>query len=120
MPVPPKDLSDLLARFEAPIADMARRLVDVLADIGPDLAPAVKMGWGSVNYRHPRAGFICAVFPNAEHVSLVFEQGRLLSSPLLKGNDKTRQVRWIELRPGDDIPVDEIAILIAEAIALRA
>ena len=50
----------------------------------------------------------------------VFEHGRLLSSPLLTSDGKVKQVRWIELRPGDDIPVDEIAILIAEAIALRA
>lgn len=120
MTAPPRDLDPLLARFETPIADTARRLAAVLADIRPDLTPAVKTGWGSVNYRHPRAGFICAIFPNAGHVSLLFEQGRLLSSPLLRGNATAKQVRWIEIRPGDDIPVDEIAILIAEAIALRA
>ncbi len=49
----------------------------------------------------------------------MFEQGRLLSSPLLKGDQELKQVRWVEMAPGRDIPVDEIAILIAEAIALR-
>jgi hypothetical protein len=53
-------------------------------------------------------------------VILVFEHGRLLSSPLLVDNGKVKQVRWIPLFPGDAIPVDEIGILIAEAIALRS
>ncbi len=53
-----------------------------------------------------------------DHVSLVFEHGRQLSSPLLQGDGK--QVRFIRLEPGTDIPEDEIAILLAEAIALKA
>ena len=53
-----------------------------------------------------------------DHVSLVFEHGRLLSSPLLEGDGK--QVRFIRFVPGVEIPEDEIAILLAEAIALKA
>lgn len=120
MSIPAGELDDLLARFGTGIATLARELLAILAEIRPDLAPAVKTGWGSVNYRHPKAGFVCAVVPVPRHVALVFEHGRLLSSPLLTDDGKVKQVRWIELRPGEDIPVDEIAILIAEAIALRA
>jgi hypothetical protein len=88
----------------------------------PDLTLKVQRGWGSVNFRHKVAGFLCAVFPQARegNVILVFEHGRLLSSPLLVDNGKVKQVRWIPLVPGDEIPVDEIGILIAEAIALRS
>lgn len=120
MPLPADELDPVLERAAPAIAAMARDLMGVLAEVRPDLEPAVKKGWGSVNYRHRDAGFVCAVFPASDHVALVFEQGRLLSSPLLVDNGKVKQVRWIELRPGEDIPVDEIAILIAEAIALRA
>lgn len=118
--MPKGEIDDILSRTSPVLAILARELVALLGEIRPDLVPAVKTGWGSVNFRHPKAGFVCAVFPGPEHVSLVFEYGRLLSSPLLKGDGKARQVRWIELRPGDDIPVDEIAILLAEAIALRS
>ena len=115
------DLAPLLDRFDPAIAALARDLIAILTQIGPDLAPKVRLGWGSVNFRHPKAGFVCAVFPQARegNVILVFEHGRLLSSPLLVDNGKVTHVRWIPFRPGDEIPVDDIAILITEAVALR-
>ncbi len=48
-----QDLDDLLARFDAEVADLTRELVTVLADVRPDFTAAVKSGWGSINYRHP-------------------------------------------------------------------
>jgi hypothetical protein len=118
MPLVDAELSSLLARFNAPVAELARELVRIVCDVRPDLDPRVRTGWGSVNFRHPRAGFVCAVFPLEDRVSLVFEHGRLLDNALLEGD--TKQVRWIPLRPGGAIPIDDIAILLAEAIALRA
>jgi len=53
-------------------------------------------------------------------VSLIFQQGKLLDSPLLTDDGTVKQLRWIPFRPGDIPPVDEIAILLAEAIALRS
>ena len=113
-------LETLLQRFEPPIAALARQVIATIREVRPDFVPSVRLGWGSVNFRHAKAGFVCAVFPSPDHVSLIFEHGRLLDSPLLVGDGKTKQVRWIPFRPGDGIPVDDIAILIAEAIALRA
>ena len=116
------DYDVLLGRHDPAIADLARRLVATLRDIRPDLIAAVKLGWGSVNFRHPKAGHLCAVFPQRRerNVLLVFEHGRLLDSPLLVDNGKVTRVRWIPLVPGDEIPVDDIGILLAEAIALKA
>jgi hypothetical protein len=120
MAIASADLDELFSRSDPAIAKLARTLIATLGEIRPDLTPAVKKGWGSVNFRHREAGFVCAVFAAADHVALIFEHGRLLSSPLLRDNGKVKQVRWIELRPGMELPVDEIAILVAEAIALRA
>ena len=114
------ELDALLARFDPAIAALARALAATIGDLRPELEAKVRPGWGSVNFRHPKAGFLCAVFPSPDHVSLVFEHGRLLDSPLLVGDGKVKQVRWIPFRPGDEIPVDDIAILLAEAVALRA
>jgi hypothetical protein len=117
-----QDYDELLGRFDAEIAKLARKVVATISEVHPELEAKVRLGWGSVNFRHPKAGFVCAVFPQARegNVILVFEHGRLLSSPLLVDNGKVTQVRWIPFRPGDEIPVDDIAILIAEAVALRA
>ena len=53
-------------------------------------------------------------------VLLVFQDGRLLDSPLLVDDGKVKKVRWIPFSPGDRLPIDDIAILIAEAVALRS
>jgi hypothetical protein len=116
------DLDQLLARHERDVARQARKVIDALCELRADLTASVKLGWGSINFRHARAGHICAVFPQSKerNVIVVFEHGRLLDSPLLVDNGKVRQVRWIVFSPGDPIPMDEIGILLAEAIALKA
>src|SRR5690606_1315093 len=112
------DLMQIVRPFPEPIGALASKLALTLLNLRPDLEAKARLGWGSVNYRHPVAGFVCAVFPMEDHVSLVFEHGRLLRSPLLEGEG--RQVRFIRLEPGAAIPEDDIAILLAEAIALKA
>lgn len=111
-------LDDLTLRFPDTIDALLRQVVDWLASERPDLSPKVRPGWGSVNYHHRRAGFVLALFPYADRVSMIFQQGRLLSSPLLEG--ETRQVRWVVLRPGEPVPWEALGVLILEAIALRA
>lgn len=67
---------------------------------------------------HPRAGLVCAIFPMRDHVSLIFEHGRQLDSPLLQGEGK--QVRFVRIEIGALPERDALAILAAEAIALKA
>ena len=114
------EIESFLSAFQPPIAETAGRVIKALRRLRPDLVPQVRLGWGSVNFRHAQAGFVCAVFPMEDHVSLVFEHGRQLSneSGLLQGNG--RQVRFIPFLPGQAIPEDALGMLLAEAIALRA
>ena len=115
-----QEIESFLASFQPPIGETARRLIAALRRLRPDLVPHVRLGWGSVNFRHPGAGFVCAVFPMPDHVSLVFEHGRLLGneSGLLQGEGK--QVRFIPFRPGQAIQEDVLGLLLAEAVALRS
>ena len=115
------ELDALLDGSPPGIARLCRRLVDLLTRQHPELAPAVRSGWRSVNFRHPRAGYVCGVFPQARDVLLVFEHGRLLDNAagLLEG-DTLKQVRFIRFRPAEPIPAGDIGALISEAIALRA
>ena len=112
------DLNQLLMRTEPAMADTVRQLAALIAEVAPELEGMIRIGWGSINYRHAAAGFVCAVFPMQDHVSLVFEHGRQLSSELLQGDGK--KVRFIRIAPGSLPDRDALAILIAEAIALRA
>jgi hypothetical protein len=114
-----RDLDDLLARCGPGVGAKARELVRVVSDIRPDMTARVRFGWGTVNFTHPTAGYLCAVWPGRDHASLVFANGRLLDHPLLVDDGKVVRVRWIPFAPGDAIPTDDIAILIAESVALR-
>ncbi len=112
------ELAALLEPQPEAVATLARRLVALVAAY-PRLEARVVPGWGAVNFRHAEAGYVCGVFPAAESVSLYFEHGRLLHDPLglLEGAELKRG-RLMRLRPGDELPVDHIGALLAEAIAL--
>jgi hypothetical protein len=114
------DIAELLARHEPRVGRLAAKVIATVRKLRPDFAPKVQFGWRSVNFRHRRAGFVCAVFPQRDDVILVFEHGRELDSPLLEDNGKVKRVRWIRFHPGDRIPENDLGILLAEAIALRS
>jgi hypothetical protein len=112
--------ADLVAPLPPPVTELTARLV-ALVSAHPGLSGKVMTGWKSVNFRHGGAGHVCSVFPHADRVALYFEHGRLLENGegLLIG-DGLKKGRYLRLRPGDDIPVDRIGILLSEAIALFA
>lgn len=114
-----EEIAALLDGMQPDIRNLAVALIELLRREHPDLEASVRFGWRSVNFRHPRAGHLCAVFPLKDEVRLYFEHGRQLADPegLLEGNGK--QVRALRLRPGDAIPADAIGLFMAEAIALK-
>lgn len=111
-------LDDLLQR-NPEMGAFAGEVIAMVGRVAPSLTAKVQLGWNSVNFTHPVAGYTCAVVPTRTHVALVFANGRELDHPLLTDDGKVKRVRWIPFRPGDDMIEDEIAILIAEAVALR-
>ena len=72
------DAEDLLSEHPDAVAATAQRLRAVLLDAHPQLEERVRRGWHSINYRDPVAGFVCALFPTADRVQLVFEHGARL------------------------------------------
>ncbi len=103
------DADLLLADHPDAVVRTTQRLREVLLRAHPDLTERARTGWHSVNYAHPDAGFVCALFPAADRVDLVFEQGALLPDPdhLLSGT--TRQVRTLRVPAGG--AVDEAAVV---------
>ena len=114
------DLNDLLDPLPEEIGLLARELIGLVGGM-PGLTGKVMRGWRSVNFRHAKAGHVCAVFPYADRVSLYFEHGRVLSDPegLLMG-DELKTGRFLRLYPGKPIPEASIYVLVSEAIALFA
>ena len=119
-----RDVEALLADHEDDVAATALRLRAVLLAAHPDLAERVRTGWHSINYRDPAAGFVCAIFPTADDVQLVFERGAQLPDPdgLLTGTGK--QVRMLVFRSAEDVDGDVVGRYLDLAVdlgsALRA
>jgi hypothetical protein len=119
--LPTKDDMDGLDEFSSSFSDAIEQLlqqVDWPGGERPDLSPKSSLGLAAVNYHQERACFLIALLPHTDRVSIAFQQGRQLASPLLEG--ETRRVRWVALRPGGPVPWDEVGVLIFEAIALCA
>jgi hypothetical protein len=90
----------------------------------PQLQERARPGWHSLNYRDPAAGFVCALFPTADRVQLVFERGAELPDPerLLTGSG--RRVRVLAFESAGDVDADVVTRFLDLAVdlgtALRA
>jgi hypothetical protein len=114
------DLDRMLKPYPPAMAALFRKLVATVRDIRPDFECKVSQAWQTVNFHLPGRGFIMAIYgARGDKVLLVFQDGRLLDSPLLTDDGKVKKVRWIPFEAGDAIPVDDVAMLMAEAVALR-
>ncbi|MDT0274507.1 DUF1801 domain-containing protein [Blastococcus goldschmidtiae] len=119
MPQDP-EVDALLAEHTPDVAAAARRLRAAVLRGLPDLAERVRHGWHSINYRDPAAGFVCAIFPMADRVRLVFERGVLLPDPagLLAGSG--RQVRSLEFADASGVDDGLVQEFLDHAVAIGA
>ena len=99
-------LDELLADHPEAVGRVAVRLRAILLEGRPELTERVRPGWHSINFHHPVAGFVCALFPLAERVDLVLEQGARLPDPHCRLAGTGRQVRSLQFRPEDDVDPD--------------
>ncbi len=118
----PRDpaVDELLADHPDAVARTAQRLRDVLLEAHPDLVERARRGWHSVNYTHPAAGFVCALFPTADRVDLVFERGASLPDPHGRLTGTGRQVRVLSFRPGEDVDAAVVTEFLDLAVEIGA
>ncbi len=115
------DAGAILAGHTPEVRALADALLALVRDALPaDAREVAYPGWHAIGFRDPRAGHVGGVFPRDDHVRLVFERGVELDDPegVLEGDG--RQVRHVELRPGDPVPEDAIRALLHQALAVGA
>jgi len=114
------DAEDLLSEHPDAVAATAQRLREVLLDAHPQLEERVRRGWHSINYRDPVAGFVCALFPTADRVQLVFEHGARLPDPERRLSGSGRQVRALDLTAPDQVDAEVVGTFLDHAVELGA
>ena len=102
------------------LTSILRRLV---MEVLPDATGRAYPGWRGIGYRHPVAGYICAIFLKPEMVKLGFEYGAMLpdTKRLLKpGPSAGKQVRYLEVREESGIDPEAIRDLLVTAVEFRS
>ena len=105
------------------IRSIAQALRELVRAQVPHADEAVYVGWRLIGYRadHRRRNvYFAYIAPTADHVSLGFEYGILLSDPLGLLEGDGNQVRYLRYRQLDEIRPEIIAPLIREALAIAA
>jgi DNA transformation protein len=109
-------IAAILRPYTPRIRALAGRLRVLVRDVLPTAEERAMVGWKGIGYRDPQAGYVCGVFPQEDHVRLLFEHGAALDDAdrLLTGT--TKQTRYIEVRSVRDIRVRAIGRLLRSAI----
>jgi hypothetical protein len=115
-----RELEELLADHPDRVADVFRRVREVLLEGQPSLVERVRPGWHSVNFHDPVAGFVCALFPQADRVQLVFERGALLPDPHHRLGGTGRQVRTLEFTAPEDVDAEVVQEFLDLALDIGA
>jgi hypothetical protein len=92
----------------------------VVLEAEPDFAERVYRGWHGIGFRHPEAGYVCAIYPrDDDHVDLLFEHGASLADPdgLLAGEGA--QTRFYRVKARNEATAAAIRMLVQQAVAQR-
>lgn len=113
--VPPESILDDHTMEVRAIAELLRKVV---RETMPEAIESGHPTWHSIGYRHPKAGYVCGIFPHKDSVDLVFEFGVLLPDlhQVLQGDGN--QTRYIPMTNVDEINVVAIKQLVVDALSL--
>ena len=109
-------VEELLSGFPPEIRELTLRARQLVIEQVPGAEERVYPGWRGIGYRDGQAGYFCGIFPQSDHVRLLFERGRELTDAdrLLEGNGT--QTRYVTLRAEASLPAAGIRELLDEAL----
>jgi hypothetical protein len=115
----PAAVREFLADRHPEVLELALWVREVVLAAEPDLTERVYQGWDGIGFRHPEAGYICAIYPRGAEVRLLFEHGVRLDDPdgLLEGAGN--QTRHVTVRTADDLLAENLARLVSAAVGER-
>jgi hypothetical protein len=110
---------DYLRAEHGDFYELASWIRDAALQADPDLTERVYHGWRGVGFRHPQAGYVCAIYPRSEWVVLLFEHGASLPDPdgVLLGDAK--QTRFMRITEPSSKLRGQIVAYVQQAVAQR-
>lgn len=113
-------VTDLLDRYPPPIRALTEDLRTLVQQAVPDAKESVRLGWQSLGYAAPKAGYFFGLFPKQDCVLALFEWGVLLPDPdhVLEGSGA--QVRFVTVRQVDEATQAALRKLTDAALSLPA
>ena len=120
MPVP-KHVYDFLMGSHPGLAELALWVREVVLASEPDLTERVYPGWDGIGFRHPDAGYVCAIYPREQEqeVRLLFEHGARLEDHEGRLEGAGTQTRFIRMRERNDQVAGAIGQYVHAAVAER-
>jgi hypothetical protein len=99
-------------------AALALWVREIVLRAEPDLTERVYRGWDGIGFRHPDAGYVCAIYPQPDGVRLWFEHGAALPDPesLLQGDGRGRYIPLADTR---SVPAETLERYVTQAVAQR-
>lgn len=116
MTTPDDILRDHSPHVRQIVGDLRRLIHDTI----PEMTERAYPGWHGIGFRHPKAGYVCGIFPLETSVRLLFEHGRLLSDPNGVFTGGGKQTRYLDIGDREAIPVEGVRLLLLEAVALQS
>ncbi len=111
-------VDDILDGHLPEVREIFEGLRDLLREVMPEAVEKAYPGWHGIGYRHPRAGYVCGIFPREDLVKLGFEHGVHLPDPegLLAGSGS--RVRYVVVDRWPTEQGDAIEALVEAAVGL--
>src|SRR3712207_5933857 len=115
----PAAVEEYLSTRHPEARDLALWVRVIVLAAEPDLTERVYEGWDGIGFRHPDAGYVCAIYPREREVRLLFEHGAELDDPdgILEGDGT--QTRHVTVRSPDDRLAASIAHHVHDAVGRR-
>ena len=115
----PRTTHEFLTERHPEACERALWVRDAVLAAEPNLSERVYGGWDGIGFRHPEAGYICAIYPRESEVRLLFEHGTRLDDPeeLLEGEGT--QTRCVTVNAVDDRLAGTLGHLVRDAVAQR-
>lgn len=112
-------MRELFYSFSNQVQELSDQLEKLIISIIPNFAVKEYPGWKGIGFIHSDAGYVLGLFPQKDHVRVLFEHGKALESPEGFFDGEGKQTKFKSVFNFTEIDPTDLEFLILQAIAIR-